>query len=219
MELTSVNVHDVFVKCKCQLDNPNAVKINGLTADFLFDSKMVRKYTIDIYDLLMQLPDTFKLSESEPKVNIVITCQFFNFIKDRTPDPIEMFYPFLPGQSFCYAYLSNENVHWGEHPNMQELVVLGMASGLMKMVFPQPIWKYLYGSVPHIIVIDEIKTKNQSQLLPLLDTLSEKFVSELSAISDEVSSIDEPEDQYGQTDFDIQSAQNDFDESGDEASE
>ena len=218
MKLTSANVHDVFVKCKCQLDNPNVVKINGLTNDFLFDSKMVQKYTIDIYDLLMQLPDTFKLSESNPKVNIIITCRFFDFIKDRTSDPIEMFYQFLPGQSFCYAYLSNENVHWGEHLNMQELVVLGIASGLMKFVFPQPIWQYLYGSVPHIIIIDEVKTKHQSQLLPLLDTLSEKFLSELSTPSDETSSIDKTNDQYGQTDFDIQSAQNDFDESAGEVS-
>lgn len=66
---------------------------------------------------------------------------------DELPDTFKEGMSFL---AMCYDRHENQ---WGEHNNMQELMLLGCASGKMKMPLPKDMWPVLPGGMPYIQVM------------------------------------------------------------------
>lgn len=52
------------------------------------------------------------------------------------------------GQSFLQLPFSADGTHWCEHRTAQELMVLGLATGLMVSPLPREMWMALPGGVP-----------------------------------------------------------------------
>lgn len=55
------------------------------------------------------------------------------------------------GMSFLNMCMDKEGNHWGEHPTMQELVVLGIATKQMQYCAPRELWSVLPGGVPYVV--------------------------------------------------------------------
>jgi hypothetical protein len=58
------------------------------------------------------------------------------------------------GWSFLNACNTREGVQWGEHRNMEELFVLGIASNQAAYLMPRELWKSLPGGMPYLVVGD-----------------------------------------------------------------
>ena len=56
------------------------------------------------------------------------------------------------GWSFLNMCNDNNGVQWGEHQNMEQLVCLGMALGLVKEQFPHDMRSVLPGGMPYYVV-------------------------------------------------------------------
>ncbi len=56
------------------------------------------------------------------------------------------------GASFLIACLDKDGEQWGDHPDMEELFLLGMATGKARMTLPRGEWTKLPGGVPFYIV-------------------------------------------------------------------
>lgn len=56
------------------------------------------------------------------------------------------------GWSFLNMCMTKDGEQWGEHPNMEELMVLGCGLGLMKLQLPRAVWSSLPGGVPYLSV-------------------------------------------------------------------
>ena len=52
------------------------------------------------------------------------------------------------GQSFLQLPFAADGTHWCEHRTAHELMVLGVATGLMSYVLPKEMWVALPGGVP-----------------------------------------------------------------------
>ncbi|MCU0684509.1 MAG: hypothetical protein MUF34_20070 [Polyangiaceae bacterium] len=53
------------------------------------------------------------------------------------------------GCSFLVLALDKAGRQWGEHKNMQELVVLGCAVGALELCAPRALWAMLPGGMPY----------------------------------------------------------------------
>ena len=67
---------------------------------------------------------------------------------------------FRPGEggglSFLSAVLDSNGQQWGEQTNAEQLLALGIASGLITIQFPRNMWSMLPGGVPDFVLSDEI---------------------------------------------------------------
>jgi hypothetical protein len=54
------------------------------------------------------------------------------------------------GQSFLNLCVTRENRPWGEHRDMERLMVLGMGLDLIECVFARPMWGLLPGNMPYL---------------------------------------------------------------------
>jgi hypothetical protein len=57
------------------------------------------------------------------------------------------------GMSFLEACYDKSGRHWAEHKTMQELFLLGIASGKAEYCLPRDLWKVLPGCMPYITVL------------------------------------------------------------------
>ncbi len=58
------------------------------------------------------------------------------------------------GTSFLNACMDKYGNQWGEHQNIDQLVCLGIASGLVSFPMPREMWSALPGGMPYIQVKD-----------------------------------------------------------------
>lgn len=58
------------------------------------------------------------------------------------------FQSWAPGGSFLAAHKDKHGNYWGEHPNIEELYILGLAAGLIENILPREEWHLLTGSLP-----------------------------------------------------------------------
>lgn len=67
MILTSENVHKIFLYCIAAFDvvEENTIIIEGILNKYKFDKKCIKEKEDNIIDLLSQLPDSFKPSQSK----------------------------------------------------------------------------------------------------------------------------------------------------------
>lgn len=56
------------------------------------------------------------------------------------------------GQSFLKACIDRHGDHWGEHRNVEQLVVLGIAIGRMAYCAPREAWGLLPGGMPYVMI-------------------------------------------------------------------
>ena len=68
------------------------------------------------------------------------------------------------GWSFLQMYVDKNDNQWGDHPNMQELMLLGIATGYVNYLLPREKWSVLPGGVPYIVIHDERKEVELSQI-------------------------------------------------------
>lgn len=130
MKLTAKNVHDIFMDCLFK-DTPKS-GTKYLPAEGL----------------------TTNVGFNTDKIN-----KYANDIKSLLNELPETFRETVGGGwSFLEAYLYKDGNHWGEHTNMQELLLLGIASGYAKYLLPRELWTVLPGGVPYFVVLDDRQT-------------------------------------------------------------
>lgn len=56
------------------------------------------------------------------------------------------------GWSFLNAVVDKDGNHWGEHPDLDTLLCLGIAIGAIEYLVPRPLWAALPGGVPYFVV-------------------------------------------------------------------
>lgn len=54
------------------------------------------------------------------------------------------------GMTFLNLCMDREGNQWGEHRNMEQLLLLCMAIGKAKILLPREMWKALHGGMPYI---------------------------------------------------------------------
>ena len=59
------------------------------------------------------------------------------------------------GYSFLCAPVDKHGNQWGEHRNVEELFLLGIAIGKVSYLFPREMWCILPGSVPYLVINDK----------------------------------------------------------------
>lgn len=134
-KLTAKRVDELILACMYkdeELSDPTvppegAVMVEGITARFGFHPERLNKHKHEIKELLLELPDTFMVS-GEGK-----------------------------GWSFLNACMDKHGNHWGEHRNIEALLVLGIAVGVAKFVMPRSFWPMMPGGMPYVQVLDEVE--------------------------------------------------------------
>ncbi len=56
------------------------------------------------------------------------------------------------GTSFLNACITRDGEHWGEHPTMELLLALGIATQQVELLLPRVFWKELPGGMPYFKV-------------------------------------------------------------------
>lgn len=56
------------------------------------------------------------------------------------------------GMSFLELPSRSDGTQWGEHPDAQELLLLGIGSKYMQYCAPQELWPMLPGGVPYVVI-------------------------------------------------------------------
>lgn len=56
------------------------------------------------------------------------------------------------GMSFLNACVTRDGKQWGEHRSMDQLLTLGVAAGLAKILLPREAWAMLPGGMPYFCV-------------------------------------------------------------------
>lgn len=56
------------------------------------------------------------------------------------------------GASFLQACIDKGGNQWGEHPNIEQLMCLGIGLGLAKYCMPKEMWSVLPGGMPYFVV-------------------------------------------------------------------
>lgn len=63
---------------------------------------------------------------------------------------------FHVGWSFLAACMTKDDIHWGEHMNIEQLVVLGIAIKRVKFLVRRDLWRILPGGMPYFVVTEEV---------------------------------------------------------------
>lgn len=58
------------------------------------------------------------------------------------------------GYSFLAGCRNKDDQQWGEHINVDELMMLGIGIGKAEIMLPRDLWKILPGGVPYFVVYD-----------------------------------------------------------------
>lgn len=56
------------------------------------------------------------------------------------------------GWSFLQAHMTNEGVHWGEHHDVEALLLLGLGLGLVGYLLPREFWNTMPGGMPYFMI-------------------------------------------------------------------
>ena len=56
------------------------------------------------------------------------------------------------GYSFLEACFDKDGNHWGEHRNVEELFLLGIAIDKVEYLLPRELWMALPGGVPYLVI-------------------------------------------------------------------
>ena len=122
--LTSNNVTKIFEEVVSKKENEKAISCDGIRGRYYFDKDLLEKNKSNIYEMLMELPTTFRSSDGGG-------WSFLNACMDK-----------------------DGNQWTGLHTVMEQLFVLGIAIGKVKEVLPREMWNVLPGGMPYYVVDD-----------------------------------------------------------------
>lgn len=128
MKLTAAAVSEIFFDCLFRDGEPTEprIEVEGIMSKFGFHPGRIEAHKAEIMDLLLELPDNFRPLEAGGG----------------------------GGWSFLCACNTRDAVHWGEHPNMEQLFALGLASGQALNLTPQrSMWEILPGGMPYYRIV------------------------------------------------------------------
>lgn len=57
------------------------------------------------------------------------------------------------GMTFLNACMDNNDIQWGEHRDMEQLVLLGIATKKAKFLMPRDMWQVCPGGMPYFVVM------------------------------------------------------------------
>ncbi len=122
--LTTQNVANLFNDCLFieGEDESNGVEIDGVVSKYRFHPKRLEDSKEEIGILLSELPRSFH--------EIALTG----------------------GASFLQAGYNKSGQPWGEHKNIEQLMCLGIASGLAIYSIPKSLWAACPGGMPIFMV-------------------------------------------------------------------
>ncbi len=101
---------------------PGTIIAQGITFSVGFHPGRLESHVGEIRELLAQLPDEFMYDG---------------------PDG---------GTTFLNAHVRKDGFHWGGHPQMQELMLLGLATKKIAYCMPRDLWSALPGGLPYFMV-------------------------------------------------------------------
>lgn len=126
MKLTADNVDFIFRDClfRNDEDTDNAVKAEGIMCKVFFHPERLESHKAKIIEMCDELPDNFKASSGG-------------------------------GWSFLNLCINRSQEQWtGDHRQMEQLMVLGLASGKMQLLTRRELWETLPGGMPYVMVVD-----------------------------------------------------------------
>jgi hypothetical protein len=128
--LTAEAVNRVFIDClsgSSEEGNPDVLVVDGIVNRFALSKTKVEIYREKIKDLLTELP-----------------------------------LPFFPttmggqgGWSFLQMCVDRDDNQWGEHPDMEKLCILGLATNMVHWCVPRNLWAILPGGMAYLVVDTE----------------------------------------------------------------
>lgn len=105
------------------LTGENVVLIEGVINDFGLDKNVLEKNREEITEMLRELPDEFKQSNPSGGWSFLEACRDIN-----------------------------GNMWTSSHPRMEQLFVMGIGLGLVRLGFPRKLWSMLPGGMPYYTV-------------------------------------------------------------------
>lgn len=123
-KLTAKNVEQVFVDCLFRADED--------TQDAKIVEGVVRKFGFHPQRLAQHKQEIADLLSQLPET----------FRSDKGG-----------GWSFLNACVTQEGDQWGEHTNIEQLLVIGIATEQAKMLLPRTMWSALPGGMPYFSVL------------------------------------------------------------------
>jgi len=132
MELTVKNVNDTFLDCLYQ-ETPTEVPEDAIIVE----------------GIIMKVGfDPKRVESNRENIKTMLLQLPDEFMKSGGG-----------GWSFIKAYQTKENVHWGEHRNVEQLMLIGLATDLVEYQLPREVWKEMPGGVPYFVVNDVVETE------------------------------------------------------------
>lgn len=61
------------------------------------------------------------------------------------------------GWSFLNACMTESGEHWGEHPSIDSLLALGIATDQAKILMPREMWPMFPGGLPYFVVTSTVE--------------------------------------------------------------
>lgn len=126
MKLTADHVDFIFRDCLFRdgEDTADAVKTEGIICKFWLHPERLESHKTEITEMCDELPDNFKASSGG-------------------------------GWSFLNLCINKHEEQWtGNHQQMEQLMVLGLACGKMQLLIKRELWKMCPGGMPYLMVID-----------------------------------------------------------------
>lgn len=126
MKLTAENVDFIFQDClfRKDEDTTNAVKVEGISCKVGFHPDRLKSHKAEIAEMCDELPDNFKASSGG-------------------------------GWSFLNLCINKHNEQWtGSHQHMEQLTMLGLASGKIQLLAKRELWEKLPGGMPYVRIVD-----------------------------------------------------------------
>ena len=126
-KLTADKVNETFLSClfRSKDDAVAYVKASGVVSSVGFDPQSLAKNKEKIHEFLLQLPKEFQQDSGG-------------------------------GYSFLAACNDKDGVQWtGLHKDMEELFLLGLATGYVQCLMPRNMWPVLPGGMPYYTVLNE----------------------------------------------------------------
>lgn len=126
-KLTSDKVRNIFLDCFFEdsvgaINAVNAVLVEGVLHNYGFDPQKLKDHENEIIEMLNELPRNFHSTNGGG------------------------------GWSFLNACEDKNGNLWGEHVNVEQLLVLGLAIGKASFLFPKDMWQLLPGGMPYFSI-------------------------------------------------------------------
>ena len=126
--LTALAVRELALDCLLAPDQVQVlVEVQSVRTRFGFARDRLDHNRARIQELLAQLPPEFRAMGSGPAAR--------------------------GGWTFLNACVRADGVHWGEHPDVELLLALGLAIGSVRWLLERELWDVLPGGMPYFYII------------------------------------------------------------------